>query len=56
MLPKDYRDAAFAAELGKRLAAVMQGAVTADCAINVQVCFDLAHYTAVPPLKRDGGN
>lgn len=52
MLPKDHRDAAFAAELGKRLAAVLQQAVTADCAINVQVRFDLVHYTAVPPRQR----
>lgn len=52
MLPKDYRDAAFATELGKRLAAVLQEAVSAECAINVQVRFDLFHYTAVPPRQR----
>lgn len=51
MLPKDHRDAAFAAELGKRLAAVLHEVVTADCAINVQVCFDLVHYTAVPSRR-----
>lgn len=47
MLPKDHRDAAFAEELGKRLAATLQPLAKADCAVNVHVRFDLVHYTSL---------
>ncbi len=47
MLPKEHRDAAFAKELGERLAALLQGVATGPCAINVNILFELVHYTSV---------
>lgn len=49
MLPKDHRDAAFAEELGKRLAEFLQPLAKADCAINMHIRFDLTHYTSLIP-------
>ncbi|CTQ55810.1 hypothetical protein LP7551_04357 [Roseibium album] len=52
MLPKDHRDDAFANELGQKLAGLLQSAAKVPCAINVQVRFDLVHYTAVRVEKQ----
>ncbi|MFC7378902.1 hypothetical protein [Brevundimonas sp. GCM10030266] len=49
MLPKPHRDEAFARELGARLAEALKGVAGADCTINVQIRFDLIHYTTVQP-------
>lgn len=49
MLPKPHRDEAFARELGGRLAEALKAVASADCTINVQIRFDLIHYTTVPP-------
>ncbi|MEY8880820.1 hypothetical protein [Donghicola sp. XS_ASV15] len=47
MLPKEHRDAVFAKELAERLAGVLQETATAPCAINVNILFELVHYTSV---------
>lgn len=47
MLPKSHRDDAFAKELSEKLVAVLQRSATAPCSVNVQVRFDLVHYTGV---------
>ncbi|WP_136684750.1 hypothetical protein [Falsirhodobacter xinxiangensis] len=47
LLPKPHRDAAYAAELGKKLAEVIRPHVAAPSALAVNISFDLVHYTAV---------
>lgn len=53
MLPKPHRDADYARDLGAKLATALQTQATAPCAVNVQIRFDLEHYTAAPLGKPD---
>ncbi|MFE3836326.1 hypothetical protein [Pseudogemmobacter sonorensis] len=46
LLPKPHRDAEYAAELGRRLAALLRPRAAAEGAVAVNVSFDLLHYTA----------
>ncbi|QUS34802.1 hypothetical protein [Falsirhodobacter algicola] len=47
MLPKAHRDAAYAADLGARLAEVIRPHVTAPSAVAVNIRFDLEHHTSL---------
>lgn len=47
MLPKPHRDDAYAAELGRRLMELLKQHVAAPCIVNVQIRFDLVHYTTL---------
>lgn len=47
MLPKEHRDAEFAKGLGQKLIDVLVSYASAPCGINVNICFDLVHYTSV---------
>ncbi len=47
MLKKPHRDAAYATELGLRLAAVLAASGQVTSPINVHISFDLDHYTTL---------
>lgn len=47
LLAKPHRDAAYTEELGQRLAKALAAHATSPCAVNVQITFDLDHYTAL---------
>lgn len=47
MLPKDHRDADYAATLGAKLAEILRPYGKSGTAIAVNIKFDLAHYTAI---------
>lgn len=47
LLPKPHRDAAYAADLGGKLGALLQPHLPAGTTAAVNIRFDLAHYTSV---------
>jgi hypothetical protein len=47
MLPKEHRDAVFAQELAKKLSDALTSYAQSPCGINVNIRFELEHYTSV---------